>query len=719
MFILKQVSKQYKVKKQTIKALEEVSYSFSSTGFYLITGKSGSGKSTLLNIIGGLEKPSSGQVEKKVDRKDIAYVFQDYNLIGDWTVKENLSFMGFSDDQIISTLQEVNLVGKEDTKASMLSGGEAKRLAVGRAILKGSVVLLLDEPTDSLDPSNTHEMFRLLKRISNDKLVIVVSHDCKTAAMYADVILHLDHGILCQTEGSIPQKEDLIESFDCNHAFSFRFQIRYGWRLLFRRPLFLLLELLFLSCTFTLILVVGSCKHIDQDEVIYHYMNEIPIERMPVFYQAYSEFCLQSKDLYRGPALKEKMTRLYAEVVPYIQFPLTEDQSVCGKIYLVDDPILFRPTDFLKAYWKQTGTLSVSDNQVALELLSPNFDFVADLPVDGVIKTSYSEKLLSQTISSVKFLMGYEDLLTNRYLVGYMNIDYFQELLIEYHPRLFLNGFPNDSSTMKAYVTKGSWVLPATENQFGSLATNEIVCNTETSFFLAKDTASSPNAILYDEVINFYEFSPQYIVVEKSPDANTYISMQLYQTIVQQLEYLVSGYAGKNPYQTDFADLIRTLEDENLKPDLFFIRSFQSTSFVPSEELMKGISIAMLCLCTGFILYVCLDTVQSRKKDILLLTTFGIPIKRIIWPFIVGTLFKNILSLLLSTALSYLILFIMNHDIRNTADFYMNCDILSMYWGGFVLCFSWIFVLSVTGTLFLFMINRRQDLAVAFKNTSS
>ena len=144
MFILKQVSKQYKVKKQTIKALEEVSYSFSSTGFYLITGKSGSGKSTLLNIIGGLEKPSSGQVEKKVDRKDIAYVFQDYNLIGDWTVKENLSFMGFSDDQIISTLQEVNLVGKEDTKASMLSGGEAKRLAVGRAILKGSVVLLLD-----------------------------------------------------------------------------------------------------------------------------------------------------------------------------------------------------------------------------------------------------------------------------------------------------------------------------------------------------------------------------------------------------------------------------------------------------------------------------------------------------------------------------------------------------------------------------------------------
>ncbi|MBO5889557.1 MAG: ABC transporter ATP-binding protein/permease [Clostridia bacterium] len=214
------ICKTYKSKKDGMcKALKGVSLNFNDKGLYFILGRSGSGKSTLLNIVGGLDKHDNGEIlfnginfssfnEKDLENyrnTQVGFVFQDYNLINDFNVFENiniaLSLQAESDktrtEQLIEeSLKAVDLNGYQKRRINELSGGQKQRVAIARAIVKNPSIILADEPTGNLDSETSNEIFTLLKNLSKDRLIIIVSHDRESAEKYGDTIIELKDGLV-------------------------------------------------------------------------------------------------------------------------------------------------------------------------------------------------------------------------------------------------------------------------------------------------------------------------------------------------------------------------------------------------------------------------------------------------------------------------------------------------------------------------------------------
>ena len=216
MLELKKITKVYRTGDFTQKALNNVSINFRENEFVSILGPSGSGKTTLLNIIGGLDKYTNGDLiinevsTKKYKDKDwdsyrnhrIGFVFQSYNLIPHQTVLSNvelaLTLSGISKKdrkrRAIKALKEVGLGDHIHKKPNQMSGGQMQRVAIARALINNPEVILLDEPTGALDSDTSVQIMNLLKKISKDKLVIMVTHNPDLAKEYSNRIISLKDG---------------------------------------------------------------------------------------------------------------------------------------------------------------------------------------------------------------------------------------------------------------------------------------------------------------------------------------------------------------------------------------------------------------------------------------------------------------------------------------------------------------------------------------------
>jgi len=212
MIEVKNISKTYKAKQGICGALHNINIKFSNKGMVFIVGKSGSGKSTLLNLIGGIDFPTSGEIlcngqsidknRKTLERYRngcIGFVFQDFCLIESMSVYDNIELASSINDKdkkenIIRVINDVGLTGKEDMPVNLLSGGQKQRVAIARALVKNPEVLLADEPTGNLDSKTSIQIFEMLKKLSKNKLVIVISHNLNEAYKYADRIIELSQG---------------------------------------------------------------------------------------------------------------------------------------------------------------------------------------------------------------------------------------------------------------------------------------------------------------------------------------------------------------------------------------------------------------------------------------------------------------------------------------------------------------------------------------------
>ena len=214
------------------KVLKGVSFELPDKGLVCIFGKSGSGKTTLLNIIGGLEKADSGKVyidgectSGKTDRirnAKIGFIFQNYYLEKGYTIAEilrnQMMIAGFKDEKEIErrTEEALKLVDMERFKNKLgdaLSGGQQQRVAIARAIVKGSDIILADEPTGNLDAENTMKVMDILKEISKTQLVVIVTHEVSLIKKYADSHIKIVDGELVE-DGEIEETDLAPATYD-------------------------------------------------------------------------------------------------------------------------------------------------------------------------------------------------------------------------------------------------------------------------------------------------------------------------------------------------------------------------------------------------------------------------------------------------------------------------------------------------------------------------
>ena len=216
MLQIKNITKIYESKNIRQIALDKVSINFRKSDFVSILGPSGSGKTTLLNIIGGLDNYDSGDLiinkisTKKYKDKDwdsyrnhkIGFIFQNYNLITHQSVFKNvelaLTISGVSKKErkrkAKELLKQVGLEKQINKKPNELSGGQMQRVAIARALANNPDILLADEPTGALDSVTSIQIMDLLKKISKDKLIIMVTHNSELAKKYSNRIIKLKDG---------------------------------------------------------------------------------------------------------------------------------------------------------------------------------------------------------------------------------------------------------------------------------------------------------------------------------------------------------------------------------------------------------------------------------------------------------------------------------------------------------------------------------------------
>lgn len=333
-------------------------------GFILIKGVSGSGKTTLLNLLGGIIKSSTGQVLyngkniqkiKNYTLNYIGYIFQDYNLFQNLNVFHNINFLCESTDDL---LEKVGIKNLKMHQINEISGGEAKRVAMARAICKKARILLCDEPTASLDHENIIKILDLLKKISQNILVVIVSHN-DIVDTYADQIITIeDHQIKSITNIHSLENNSEVK----NNPFNLKFPFKKFWQLTLvnmkNNRMIVSLNVFFMTLIFAIALFSLSLGNIKINEIEASAIAKSTPHRM---------FIQSEEDMMQNAIIK---------------FPWADSLIPIYAYYDENNaPLAF------------ASSLSTKFDQQHSNLLSPNIAFISDKPFmkDDVINGNYPQ----------------------------------------------------------------------------------------------------------------------------------------------------------------------------------------------------------------------------------------------------------------------------------------------------------------------------------------
>ena len=237
MLKLKNVSKFYYNKGVIASGFNKVSIEFDLQEFVAIVGESGSGKSTLLNVISGLDSYEEGEMYingeetshyresdfEEYRKKYVSNIFQNFNLVNSYTVYQNIELVmllnGYKRKEVkkkvLDIIDKVGLSKYKNTKTAKLSGGQKQRVAIARALARETPIIVCDEPTGNLDSKSAKSIIKLLKDISQDKLVIIVTHNFEQVEDVATRIVRMHDGKIVSDKKvkETPQEEKVMRNY--------------------------------------------------------------------------------------------------------------------------------------------------------------------------------------------------------------------------------------------------------------------------------------------------------------------------------------------------------------------------------------------------------------------------------------------------------------------------------------------------------------------------
>ena len=404
MIKLKNVSKFYYSKGVIASGFSKVNVEFNIGEFVAITGESGSGKSTLLNVISGLDtyeegemyvdgKETSHYMEKDWEdyrRKYIGNIYQNFNLINSYTVYQNIELVlilnGLTKKEarpkVLELIKKVNLEKFTKTKVSKLSGGQKQRVAIARALAKDVPVIIADEPTGNLDKRSAESIIRLLKELSKDKLVIIVTHNYEQISEYATRKITMHDGKILEDKKIKEVKEG--PSIENNYQnITFFNKIRLGIRNTFNvLPKFILLLIVYLFIVVSLMAEYSSFKksEYENSKTGYNYIfQDLSEERIIINKKDKSPFT--DEELNKISKMSNISNIMRNDAVTDRYFTLnSEDQS-----YVISGT----PKGIKQLKEKlDYGRLPENDNEIVVE--GPKDDYYLSRVKEAIMNKTYS-----------------------------------------------------------------------------------------------------------------------------------------------------------------------------------------------------------------------------------------------------------------------------------------------------------------------------------------
>ncbi len=396
MIKLKNVSKFYYSKGMITSGFSRVNLSLDVGEFVVITGESGSGKSTLLNVISGLDSYEEGEMYiegretshylasdfEEYRKKYIGNIFQNFNLVGSYSVYQNVDLIlrinGYPKDEIKarvdSILERVGLADFAKTKVSKLSGGQKQRVAIARALAKDTAIVVADEPTGNLDSESAEGIVQLLREISRDKLVVVVTHNYEQFEEYATRRIKMHDGKIIEDE-VLQQKTVLTEPVEPNlnsGKMSAGSKVRLGLRNTFNIiPKFILLLIVFL---FVVLSVTSEYTSLQQSEA------EMAKMGYNYYFENYSEDRIVVKKADSTDFTEDDYEIL--ESIDNVKSIVKEDMILDDYFYIEDDDFSFDTYPMNISYFEgqpDYGRLPENKNEVLLQGYDDGYFFGHDL----------------------------------------------------------------------------------------------------------------------------------------------------------------------------------------------------------------------------------------------------------------------------------------------------------------------------------------------------
>ena len=716
MLAVTDLTKTFKANHKDVLAVDHVNLSFPDHGFVFIIGRSGSGKTTLISLLSGLLTPTCGKIildgqelNQPLRSEKISVLFQEHNLIEDMTCKENLSLVCKDNNKIKNVLSELRMDEKANQKVSTLSGGERKRVSIGRSLLENTSVLVLDEPTANLDSKNATDVFNLLKEISKTKLILAVSHDKENAEKYGDFVYEMKEGKISplkETTSNEAESKASQESISAtkHNKMSPHFFLSFSQKTIWKRP-WKTMGSLFLSCfSFALAALLSSLSFFQLDSSLSNAFRDSGSSFIPIA-------SLHPEDL--ASKTIEKTEALFPSFLPSL--PSTENKTKLNlQIFPYQEGMKIKGQEIQSPKRNSCVTTTLvselAENSVSIDWgENENRPFAVAETIDSgdltEIKEWYqqSKNERGQIDSSSEFYsISQRPSYVQSYGFVVLNEEDFMDVFAYTAPISlpasdFLLSYAYDDFTYATKDVKYASYISETLS-YGRAPKEEGEAVVSEGFFkhaaYALDS-DDPSSILnktfyYRDLSNSFSnvpvrmdlLYPSITIVGISPDDTSQVYMYStdFKKATGEIVYSQVETFALNNDPSSLAKILSQNKNDystslnGTSPSYFL----ESTKTSPIFPYIVASTVVLLVLSTVFTMMVCSENVDIRKREIALLESLGISKKSIQGCFLFQNGISGLGSFLVALALVYPSLYIVNAVLKSPSVFGVSYNVLTI-----------------------------------------